>query len=299
MSAFTIRRAELKDAGDIARVRTTSWKQSYIGFAPDALLAKLDINADRQRIEAAMVDPASKTLRFVAEAAGKLVGMGSCGPAREQADNKRGEVYTLYLLQEAKGQGIGRALFVEMARQLAANGYASLQLNVLERNLPARGFYEKLGGKLVKEGLFKYDGFELPDVTYVWDDIGTLAKIRTLKSLLAEIAATTAFSDLEMSVNTKGIFGDLPIHTAATWGDTEAVEILLANGADINSIGDNGETPIFSALQADRESFISFLIAHGARTDIKNYDGETPADMAQIKGCHAIAALLKKMPNQT
>ncbi len=176
MEFFTVRRAKLKDAADIARVRITAWRQSYGGIVPDELLKKLNIEADKLRVEAALADAASKTLRFVVETDGKITGMGACGRAREAADDKRGEIYAIYLLDEAKGQGIGRNLMCEMAEQLAANGYTSLQLNVLERNAPARRFYEKLGGKLVKTGVFKYDGFELPDVTYVWEDIGRLLK---------------------------------------------------------------------------------------------------------------------------
>jgi ribosomal protein S18 acetylase RimI-like enzyme len=64
----------------------------------------------------------------------------------------------------------------EMAEVLEANGYTSLQVSVLERNVPARKFYEKLGGKLAKRGTFEYEGFSLPDVMYVWEDITTMTR---------------------------------------------------------------------------------------------------------------------------
>ena len=298
MESFKIRRAEVKDACDIARVRITGWKQSYKDIVPGGLLDKLNIEADQKRVELALGDKNNKTLRFVVEDGGKIIGMGACGKGRESLDEKRGEVYAIYLLDEAKRQGIGANFMREMAEQLAANGYTSLQVNVLEQNTPARRFYEKLGGKLVKNGLFKFEGFELPDVTYVWDRIETLIKKRTLQSLLAEIELTPAFSDLDMSVNTKGIFGDVPIQIAAAWGDKEAVEILLAHGADINSVGDNGETPIFFAIQTDKEGIINLLIAHGARLDMKNNDGNTPLDLARTLDRHSIVALLENELNR-
>lgn len=176
MESFKIRRAEVKDACDIARVRITGWKQSYKDIVPGGLLEKLNVEADQKRVELAIADRNNKTLRFVVENEGRIVGMGACGKGRDSLDEKRGEVYAIYLLDEAKRQGIGQNFMREMAEQLAANGYTSLQVNVLEQNTPARRFYEKLGGKLAKTGLFKFEGFELPDVTYVWGDIQKLVK---------------------------------------------------------------------------------------------------------------------------
>jgi ribosomal protein S18 acetylase RimI-like enzyme len=176
MESFKIRRAEAKDADDLARVRITGWRQSYKGMMPDALLDKLDIDADAKRLRTAFADPDNKSLRFVVELEGKIVGMGACGKARDVADDKCGEVYAIYLLDEAKGQGIGRNFMREMVEVLQANGFESLQLRVLEKNEPARKFYEKLGGRVAGKGIFKYDGFDLPDVTYVWTDIEDMIK---------------------------------------------------------------------------------------------------------------------------
>jgi ribosomal protein S18 acetylase RimI-like enzyme len=179
MESFKIRRAEVKDAEDIARVRLTGWRQSYKGMMPDELLGKLDIAADAQRLRAAFADPENKSLRFVVELEGKIVGMGACGKAREGADARCGEVYAIYLLEEAKGQGIGRNFMREMVEVLKANGFESLQVRVLENNAPARKFYEKLGGRVAGKGIFKYDGFEMADVTYVWTDIEEVIKAST------------------------------------------------------------------------------------------------------------------------
>jgi ankyrin repeat protein len=107
---------------------------------------------------------------------------------------------------------------------------------------------------------------------------------RTLQTVLAQIEKTTAFSDLQMSITTKGIFGDYPIHVVALWKDKEGVEILLKHGADINSIGENGETPIYYALEPGNEEFIRFMIDHGARIDVRNNDGDTPGESFEARG---------------
>lgn len=175
MADFIIRRATIEDSDRIAFVRITGWKQSYKGLMPDALLDRLDMKADAERVRAVMADGSNRSLRFVVEQNGVVVGMGACGPARgNEGLRGQGEVYAIYLLDEVKRQGIGEAFMREMAKAMTAQGLTSLQVCVLENNAPARKFYEKLGGKLQKSGIFTYEGFQLPDVTYVWDDLKVL-----------------------------------------------------------------------------------------------------------------------------
>src|SRR5215471_13368226 len=59
----------------------------------------------------------------------------------------------------------------------------------------------------------------------------------------------------------------------------EAVQVLVAAGADVNAIADNGQTPMHFAAQASDE-IVRFLAAHGARLDAKDKQGRTPLDMA-------------------
>lgn len=176
MDEALIRRAVKEDAHALATVRVTGWHQSYAGLMPVELLSKLSIEADRQRVGKAFADPDNKALRFVAEQHKNIIGMGVCGPERHGKTPARGEVYALYLLDEAKRKGTGRAMMEKMSAALIDAGFTSLQLSVLENNAPARAFYERLGGVLAHKGTFTYGGFELPDVTYVWEDIRQLAR---------------------------------------------------------------------------------------------------------------------------
>jgi len=175
MNSINIRRASIGDADRIAFVRITGWLQSYKGLMPDALLSRLDMKADAERVRAVLRDGSNHSLRFVVEKDNIIVGMGACGRARGDEGTKgRGEVYAIYLLDEAKRQGIGEAFMRGMAKGMLAQGLVSLQVCVLENNAPARKFYEKLGGMLEKSGIFTYEGFQLPDVTYFWDDLRAL-----------------------------------------------------------------------------------------------------------------------------
>lgn len=174
MQNFKIRTAKIEDSDHIAYVRITGWRQSYRGMMPDALLARLDVAADALRVRQYIADSGSQSLRYVVEQNGAITGMAACGPARGDDMPNGGEVYAIYLLDSAKRQGIGERLMRHMAAALHEKRLTALKVCVLKQNALARKFYEKLGGQLSGEGVFTYEGHELPDVTYTWPDITAL-----------------------------------------------------------------------------------------------------------------------------
>ena len=50
-----------------------------------------------------------------------------------------------------RGRGVGRALMVHLARKCVENGWARMQLSVLDWNTPSIEFYKSLGGVLLDE----------------------------------------------------------------------------------------------------------------------------------------------------
>jgi ankyrin repeat protein len=76
--------------------------------------------------------------------------------------------------------------------------------------------------------------------------------------------------------NDRGAFEDYPLHKVAIWGDIEAANVLLNNGADINAIGEDGDTPLHRAVAGGQLDMMQFLISRGADTTIPNRHG-TPA----------------------
>ncbi len=53
----------------------------------------------------------------------------------------------LFVVPEARGAGIGKALLVHLAGLAVARGYARFEWSVLDWNAPAIGFYERLGAR--------------------------------------------------------------------------------------------------------------------------------------------------------
>lgn len=92
-----------------------------------------------------------------------MSGVASGGPERTGTLGVEGELYSVYLLETARGLGLGRRL-VEMV--LAELG-GKVGVRVLAAN-PARGFYEHLGGRRLAETLVEMGGENFTEVAYVF-----------------------------------------------------------------------------------------------------------------------------------
>jgi GNAT superfamily N-acetyltransferase len=80
----------------------------------------------------------------------------------------RGELYAIYLLQNAQRRGLGTLL----VRELRARGFGSMAVWVLAAN-PFRKFYEALGGKVVDEQQIERGGQSFTESAYGWQDLNT------------------------------------------------------------------------------------------------------------------------------
>jgi GNAT superfamily N-acetyltransferase len=143
-----IRLAALADAPALAEVHVRSWQWAYRGQIPDEYLDGLSNTLERRvaarRAELAHLPPEHRW--WVVEQAGQIVGFAITEPSRDDdAPPLTGEVALIYLLPEAAGKGIGRALFARAVTDLRERGYQQAILWVLEGNARARRFYEAAG----------------------------------------------------------------------------------------------------------------------------------------------------------
>ncbi len=60
-------------------------------------------------------------------------------------------VEDVFVLSEARGRGIGRALLAALAREAVRQGCGRMEWQVLAWNQPAIGFYERLGARRLTE----------------------------------------------------------------------------------------------------------------------------------------------------
>jgi ribosomal protein S18 acetylase RimI-like enzyme len=179
MNDVAIRRARAGDSAAIAAVHVAAWRQTYEGLLPERVLSAFSVEdrALRWRRILTVPDPAMESAVFVALAAGRVAGFGSCGLQREAAlasAGFEGEFSALYLLAAHQRQGLGRRMMAHMARDLMARGLCGAALWVLYDNHRARRFYEALGAQAITERVEAHG--ELREVAYGWPDLMVLER---------------------------------------------------------------------------------------------------------------------------
>jgi len=86
------------------------------------------------------------------------------------------------------------------------------------------------------------------DITRPVEADNTLVDMSTIEGLLRRIGGTAYFSGVKVAgPNTPGLFGTTPLHIAATWGDCEAIRMLVEAGAALDAQGEFGFTPLMEA----------------------------------------------------
>lgn len=169
-----VRMAVVSDADALGVLHVQAWLETYAGIMPADLLASFS-RVRRAEAWRGMLNRGSSGL-FAAEEAGSVVGFGLCGPQRTATlSNYRGEIYAINVLRRSQGRGLGRALMTAMVQSLRDRGISSLTLLVLAANIPARQFYQRLGGRMIGEVATNFGGAHLPEQVYCWDDLSMLA----------------------------------------------------------------------------------------------------------------------------
>ena len=164
------------DAEALAHVHVTAWRETYRGLLSDAYLDAMSELEHARRFLRSLIRPEPSDLILLAADRRGAVGYAQAGPARSRAAGE-GEIYTLYLLREAQGRGLGRRLLASAARALAVQGATSLVIAVLHDNLSARSFYEHLGGVAGEPYAAHAPGGGLTrEITYRWAQIADLAR---------------------------------------------------------------------------------------------------------------------------
>lgn len=86
-----------------------------------------------------------------------------------------------------------------------------------------------------------------------------------------------------------------PMHYAAIAPDARMMQLLLAQGGDIEALSPNGTTPLMMAARNGDERTVDLLLARGAQAGLRNQAGFTAADMAASQDRDALAARLRKL----
>ncbi len=159
-----IRRASLADVPVLAALNVQTWRETYRGLLPEALLDRDGALAEWQRTWQTVLQYAGPLdLVFLLEdPEGLAVGYASAGPARESAMGYGAEVYTLYLLKEAQGRGWGRELWQALLDHWEGRAFYlwSHAAN------PVSGLYEHLGGRKIAARQARWGEVTYPELAW-------------------------------------------------------------------------------------------------------------------------------------
>ena len=172
---MSVRSATPDDADAIERVRTDTWRATYRGHFPDAVLDGLGYDGSRRRQQ--MADMSTTRFALVAEHDGGVVGFAIGGPSRVEDSRYPGEIYAIYVLPVHHGHGHGSALMRAGARELVTRGWRGMLIWVLRENVASRLFYERMGGVHLRNRDVdrEIEGVTITESGYAWDDVRALA----------------------------------------------------------------------------------------------------------------------------
>ncbi|MDE0088869.1 MAG: ankyrin repeat domain-containing protein [Candidatus Poribacteria bacterium] len=92
---------------------------------------------------------------------------------------------------------------------------------------------------------------------------------------------------LGADIDVRSSKGKTALHCAAKAGFLKVINVLIENGANIDTIDNNGETPLYEAIRStikNREkqcAALEALLIKGANPNVKNRRGLTPLQVAQ------------------
>ena len=96
---------------------------------------------------------------------------------------------------------------------------------------------------------------------------------------------------------------DISMYDAAEVGNIDAVKQHLAAGTDVNARDKDGWTPLHPASYEGHQEIVELLIAQGAdvnaRVELGPQQGMTPLDSANNSGRTVIVSLLRKHGGKT
>lgn len=164
---LSIRQADISDRNIICALGVTTFYEAYFEQDESSDLADYVVESFSPAQVKSEFNDTNSTF-FIAELNGKAVGYAKL---RENSavgclkNENAVELHRIYILELAKGKGVGGALLNRCLETARAKGYETIWLGVWEENLAAIRFYEKKG--FVKAGELQFPYGETVGTNYV------------------------------------------------------------------------------------------------------------------------------------
>lgn len=150
MENILIRNVKKEDIPEIVDIQITGWQTAYKGIIDNSFLNSMN---REERINQRYEDY-NKGGFIVAELDKEIVGF--CRFTNSNAFSIETpevdcELLALYVKPNLKNNGIGTKMFQYVLKEFKYQNKTKMILWCLKDNFPSRNFYEKMGGKVIKE----------------------------------------------------------------------------------------------------------------------------------------------------
>lgn len=162
-----IRYAQKDDAGTIALINSKSFQQAFQGIIPDDFLKeKFSYEKLKERLNNELNEGTATSCIMYKDD----IPVGMLTFAKDdhkERDSSEIDIWRIYLLPEYWGQNLGIELIHWSTAALNGKGYKKVALWVVEENVRARKFYEKVG--FIHEGEIRIinPGREITEYRYI------------------------------------------------------------------------------------------------------------------------------------
>lgn len=144
MENINIRKAEVGDEIELARIQTRSWEEAFKDILSDQDLKKYaNQNSARSMYRKILEDHIGHG--YLLEINGKPNYLAWWNQSQVQEQKEYAELIAIHSLPENWGKGYGTFFLKYLFNEMKLSGYTKVILWVFCKNERARGFYEKLG----------------------------------------------------------------------------------------------------------------------------------------------------------
>lgn len=167
------------DAQAIARLHVRTWRATYRGIVPDAVLDGMSEDESATRFHGnilSWLETPDRLPFVVAVCENRVIGFSVAITPEAPAGRFDCEIKAIYVDPDEQRKGAGVAMIRESTRQFIALKREAMIVWAASES-PWRCFYEKIGGVIVarSDNHIVLGGKAIPHIAYGWTDLHALA----------------------------------------------------------------------------------------------------------------------------